>query len=54
MGAVDAVALGDGLLLLIEGTFITGQIFHADGPAASLARTAAMLIDASVKRGAGT
>ncbi|HEV7717698.1 MAG TPA: TetR/AcrR family transcriptional regulator [Arsenicitalea sp.] len=50
MGAADPAALGDGLLLLIEGTFITGQIFHGDGPATSLVKTATLLIDASVGR----
>lgn len=51
LGAADPAALGDGLLLLIEGTFITGQIFHGGGPATSLVKTAELLIDASAKRG---
>jgi AcrR family transcriptional regulator len=49
MGASEPAMLGDGLLLLIEGTFITGQIFHADGPASALVRTAELLIDASLE-----
>jgi AcrR family transcriptional regulator len=37
MGAKKPEVLGDGLLLLIEGTFISGQIFHGPGPACSVA-----------------
>lgn len=48
MGAADADTLGDGLLLLIEGAYISGQLFGAGGPARSVARNAALLIDASV------
>jgi AcrR family transcriptional regulator len=50
MGAVDPGLLGDGLLLLIEGTFLAGQLFGPGGPAGSVAATAARLIDASLKR----
>jgi AcrR family transcriptional regulator len=50
LGADDPQALGDGLLLLFEGTHITSQIFGADGPAASLAKVADRLIGASLKR----
>ncbi len=46
MGAEAPDALADALLLLIEGTFVTGQMFDAGGPAASLSATAARLIDA--------
>lgn len=49
MGARDAQALGDGLLLLIEGTFASGQLFGRGGPARALVATAEALIDASVK-----
>ncbi|MDQ0394712.1 TetR/AcrR family transcriptional regulator [Labrys monachus] len=49
MGARNPALLGDGLLLLIEGAFISGQIFHAHGPACSIAAIAEMLIDASLK-----
>ena len=34
MGAADPDTLGDGLLLLIEGAYISGQLFGAGGPAA--------------------
>jgi AcrR family transcriptional regulator len=48
MGAKDPGLLADGLLLLIEGTFVSGQIFHEGGPAGSVARVADMLIEASL------
>lgn len=47
MGAKDADALGDGLLLLIEGAYVSGQLFGAGGPARSVARVAFWLIDAA-------
>lgn len=47
MGAQDPKALGDGLLLLIEGTFASGQLFGKAGPARSLVGTAKRLIEAS-------
>ncbi|CFO07208.1 TetR family transcriptional regulator [Bordetella pertussis] len=40
--------LGDGLMLLIEGAFISGQLFHGDGPARHVARLADRLIEASL------
>ena len=49
MGASDPKALGDGLLLLIEGTFASGQLFGKAGPARSLVETADRLIDASMR-----
>ena len=49
MGAADADTLGDGLLLLIEGAYISGQLFGLGGPAASVARNADLLIEASLK-----
>ncbi len=50
MGADDPAQLGDSLMLLIEGAFVTGQIFHAGGgPARALADAAARLIDAHIK-----
>jgi AcrR family transcriptional regulator len=49
MGAEDPRVLADGLLLLIEGTFICGQLFAGDGPAGSAAETADRLIEASLK-----
>jgi len=48
MGARDPAMLGDSLLLLIEGSFITGQQFGAGGPAGTVATAAAALIDAAV------
>ena len=50
MGAADADTLGDGLLLLIEGAYISGQLFGLGGPAASVARNADLLIEASLKK----
>ncbi len=48
MGAKDAETLGDGLLLLIEGAYISGQLFGKGGPGASVARNADLLIEASL------
>ena len=39
MGAADPDTLGDGLLLLIEGAYISGQLFGPGGPAARSQRT---------------
>ncbi|OBQ78786.1 TetR/AcrR family transcriptional regulator [Mesorhizobium sp. WSM3873] len=50
MGASDSETLGDGLLLLIEGAYISGQLFGLGGPAASVARNADLLIEASLKK----
>ena len=49
MGAADADALGDGLLLLFEGTHISGQLFRDDGPAVSLAANTERLIDSFLR-----
>lgn len=49
MGAASPDELGDGLLLLIEGAYLSGQIFGVGGPVISLPRIAAALIDASLK-----
>lgn len=48
MGARDPATLGDALLLLIEGIYVTGQQ-SAVGPAQSALAAATLLIDASVK-----
>jgi AcrR family transcriptional regulator len=48
MGADEPDTLGDGLLLLIEGAYISGQLFGAGGPARSVAKNAELLIDASL------
>lgn len=50
MGAAEPEVLGEGLLLLIEGAFVTGQLFGDQGPARSVALVADRLIEASVKR----
>jgi len=50
MGAQDAETLGDGLLLLIEGAYISGQLFGLGGPAQSVAANADLLIEASLKK----
>ena len=48
MGARDPDELADGLLLLIEGTYVSGQAFGAGGPARVLGTMARRLIDASI------
>jgi AcrR family transcriptional regulator len=48
MGAADPATLADGLLLLIEGAYATGQLFGAGGPAGSVAIAADRLIAASL------
>ncbi|MEQ1953187.1 TetR/AcrR family transcriptional regulator [Mesorhizobium sp. CN2-181] len=50
MGAPDPDILGDGLLLLIEGAYISGQLFGPGGPAATVAQNADRLIEASLSR----
>ena len=50
MGARHPNLLGDALLLLIEGIYVTGQQSE-DGPAQSALAAAKLLIDASVKAG---
>ena len=47
MGASKPEALADGLLLLIEGVFVTGQLFGAGGPATHAVEIAEMMIEAS-------
>jgi AcrR family transcriptional regulator len=49
MGAKNPDQLGDGLLLLLEGCFASGQLFGEDGPAGQLAAVADALIEASIK-----
>ncbi|TAN09361.1 MAG: TetR/AcrR family transcriptional regulator [Rhizobiaceae bacterium] len=48
MGAKRPDILGDGLLLLIEGAYISGQLFGPGGPAAAVAENADRLIEASL------
>lgn len=49
MGAKDPAVLADGLLLLLEGTYASGQLFGRQGPARSLIAVAEQLIDASLR-----
>ncbi len=48
MGAKSPDVLADGLLLLLEGTYASGQLFGKQGPARSLLAVAEQLIDASL------
>lgn len=48
MGAVEPEGLGDGLHLLVEGAFVTGQMFGEGGPSRSLAAAADRMITASL------
>lgn len=50
MGATSPAALGDGLLLLIEGAYVSGQLFGEGGPAGALPEVADRLIEASLGR----
>lgn len=50
MGAIDPDQLGDGLMLLFEGAFVSGQLFGAGGPARSVGVIADRLIEASLSR----
>jgi AcrR family transcriptional regulator len=50
MGAKRPQVLADGLLLLIEGIFVTGQLFGDRGPAMHSVETAEMMIEASRAR----
>lgn len=45
--ARDPERLGDGLTLLIEGAYVSGQLFAAGGPARSVSLVADWLIDAA-------
>jgi AcrR family transcriptional regulator len=49
MGAKEPELLADGLLLLLEGTYASGQLFERQGPARSLVAVANQLIDASLR-----
>ncbi|WP_341705519.1 TetR/AcrR family transcriptional regulator [Ferrovibrio sp.] len=53
MGARDPDQLGDALMLLIEGSFVTGQLFGEAGPAQAALQAATMLIDAATGTDAG-
>lgn len=49
MGAKSPEVLADGLLLLLEGSYASGQLFGKQGPARSLVAVAEQLIDASLR-----
>ena len=49
MGARSPQTLADGLLLLIEGVYVSAQEFGADSPAKNVASAAEQLIEASVR-----
>lgn len=49
MGAKQPAILADGLLLLIEGTYASGQMFGPGGPAASLVAVAEGMIEAALR-----
>ena len=51
MGAKRPSVLADGLLLLLEGAYVSSQIFGPGGPAARVAEAARSLIDASLAGG---
>jgi AcrR family transcriptional regulator len=44
IGSPDAERVGDGLLLLVEGAMISGQMFGEDGPARALLQAAEALV----------
>lgn len=50
MGAAEPQALADGLLLLIEGAFVSSQLFGEGGPAGRVAEMADKLIQAHLPR----
>ena len=52
MNVREPALLADGLLLLIEGAYASGQLFGTDGPARVLAETADALIDSYCDRNA--
>jgi AcrR family transcriptional regulator len=49
MGAKKPKKLADALMLIIEGVFVTSQLFGAEGPAAAAKGAAEALIDAHMK-----
>lgn len=50
MGATSPEVLGDGLLLLMEGAYVSGQLFGPGGPAGMVAMVADQLIAAHLDR----
>lgn len=53
MGATDPEALGDALHLMLEGSYVTNQMFKPGGPAMHLAEAADRLIDAYLPKVTG-
>lgn len=51
LGASEPDALGDGLMLLVEGAFVSGQLFGPGGPAGVIADAAEALIEAHLRHG---
>lgn len=50
LGASDPAALGDGLTLLVEGVYVSSQLFGPGGPSGAVGRAAQALIDAYLPR----
>jgi AcrR family transcriptional regulator len=50
MGARRPEELGDALTLLLEGAFVSSQLFGRDGPGRALPQVAGQLIDAALPR----
>jgi AcrR family transcriptional regulator len=50
MGARQPSQLGDALTLLLEGAFVSSQLFGRDGPGRVLSQVAGQLIDAALPR----
>ena len=48
MGAIEPDILADGLMLLLEGAFVSCQLFGQGGPARYLPEVASRLIDARI------
>jgi AcrR family transcriptional regulator len=53
MGARHPAELGDALTLLLEGAFVSSQLFGRDGPGRALPQVAGQLIEAALSRPAG-
>lgn len=50
LGASDPAALGDGLTLLVEGVYVSSQLFGPGGPSGAVGQVAQALIDAYCPR----
>lgn len=49
LGAADSDGLGDALTILVEGAYVSSQLFGKGGPSGSLGHAAQALIDAFVR-----